>query len=80
MASTDILESVEPVAISNATTPDHIREMLQTMVRIRRFEIRTIELFHEGRIAVLLSRLRVGPCAVFNPRCAVHCHVTVAGV
>lgn len=50
MASIDILQSVEIVPISNAIGPDDLRDMLRMMVRIRRFETRTIELFQEGRI------------------------------
>lgn len=50
MASVDILNSVASVPISNALTADDVRTMLRTMVRIRAFETRTIELFLEGRI------------------------------
>lgn len=50
MASVNILQSVETVPISNAITPNDLREMLRTMVRIRQFETRAIELFHEGKI------------------------------
>ena len=50
MASIDILNTVETVAPSNTITAAHIRDMLQTMLRIRQFETRTIELFHDGVI------------------------------
>ncbi len=50
MPSPDILKTAERVAISNALTAEHVRDMLQTMVRIRTFETRTIELFLEGKI------------------------------
>ncbi len=50
MVSTDILETVERVPISNNLTPDLVRHMLRTMVRIRTFETRTIELFLDGQI------------------------------
>ncbi|MFT5509769.1 MAG: 2-oxoisovalerate dehydrogenase E1 component [Hyphomicrobiaceae bacterium] len=50
MASIDIMQSVDDVPISNNITPDDLRDMLRTMIRIRQFETRTIELFHEGKI------------------------------
>ena len=73
MTSIDILETVESVPISNATTPDHIRDMLRTMVRIRQFETRTIELFGEGRIrgtahsSVGQEAIAAGACRALDP-------------
>ncbi len=50
MASIDVLKSVTAVPASNAVTSDDLIEMLRMMVRIRQFETRTTELFHEGKI------------------------------
>jgi 2-oxoisovalerate dehydrogenase E1 component len=50
MTSIDILQSAETIPISNAIAALDLQEMLRTMVRIRQFETRTIQLFHEGKI------------------------------
>lgn len=50
MASTDILKNVETVPPSNSLSGDDLVGLLTTMVRIRQFETRTIELFEQGQI------------------------------
>ena len=73
MASPDILNTVERVPISNTLTPEHVRDMLQTMVRIRTFETRTIELFVDGKIrgtahsSVGQEGIAAGACRALQP-------------
>ena len=72
MASPDVLKSVERVPISNALTSQHVRDMLQMMVRIRIFETRTIELFLDGKIrgtahsSVGQEAIAAGACAALQ--------------
>lgn len=73
MVSPDILDSVERVPASNALTGDHMRDMLRTMVRIRSFETRTIELFLAGKIrgtahsSVGQEAIAAGACQALQP-------------
>ena len=73
MVATDILKSVEAVPPSNALADEDLVAMLSIMLRIRRFETRTAELFNEGRIkgtahsSVGQEAIAAGACRALEP-------------
>lgn len=68
------MQALAQPATSNALGPDDLREMLQLMLRIRRFETRTKELFLDGVIkgtahsSVGQEAIAVGACRALEPR------------
>ena len=74
MSDVSVLQSVSEPAPGNRLGPDDLKEMLHLMLRIRRFETRTKELFLSGVIkgtahsSVGQEAIAVGACRALEPR------------
>lgn len=74
MSTAAILDSLDAVPESNRLAPSDLVAMLRTMVRIRRFETRTRELFQEGVVkgtahsSVGQEAIAAGACRALEPR------------